>query len=104
MKKNFLVLVILSLFVSCAHHHKDAKHHHHKCSKSCELHKGAMFEKHCAQSVAEGDVHVKGSEDFKLKHGGQVYYFSSKEKMATFKKHLENNLDSAHKNWNAGRK
>lgn len=104
---KLLLIVILSAFflVSCAHHHKDIEHHHHKnCDKNCKLHheKGEMFDKHCAQSVSEGDLHVKGSDEFKLKHGGKVYYFSTKDKLKKFKEHIEENTKMARKNWDLG--
>jgi len=104
---KFLITTLVSTFFiySCAHHHKDIEHHHHKnCEQSCKLYheKGEMFEKHCAQSVSEGDLHIKGSSDFKLKHSGQIYFFSSKDKLEKFKKHIESNSYKAQRNWERG--
>jgi YHS domain-containing protein len=104
MKKILTILASTFLLGSCAHHHKDVEHHHHKsCDVNCKVFhaKGEMFEKHCAQSISEGDLHVKGTEDFKLNHSGQVYYFSSEQKLDKFKKHLELNAVNAQKNWDA---
>lgn len=100
MKILILVLVLVT-FASCAHHHKNSGHHHHECKKSCKLnHKsGKMFDKKCAYSLAEGDSHINGSEDFKLKHGNETYYFSSKEKLEKFMLNLKDNLKAAKKNW-----
>ncbi len=104
--KLLLVAILGAFFLSsCAHHHKDIDHHHHKsCDKNCKVHheKGEMFDKHCAQSVSEGDLHVKGSDDFKLKHGGEVYYFSSEEKLKKFKNDIEQNSKRARTNWDIG--
>lgn len=102
-----LLLAILSSLIlsSCAHHHGDVDHHHHKnCAKNCDLYheKGEMFNKHCAQSIIEGDLHVKGSDEFKLKHAGEIYYFSSKKKLENFKKHLKENTQRARRNWDNG--
>lgn len=103
----YTLQAILSAFflVSCAHHHKDIEHHHHKsCEKNCKLHheKGEMFDKHCAQSISEGDLHVKGNDDYKIVHGGETYYFSSKEKKDKFQNDVSKNIESAQKNWSAG--
>ena len=104
---KLLLITLLSAFflASCAHHHKDVEHHHHKsCDKNCKLHheKGEMFDKHCAQSISEGDLHVKGSDDFKIKHDGHVYYFSSEEKLQKFKMDSEASTKRAQKNWQVG--
>jgi YHS domain-containing protein len=91
--KNLILVFALFTFVSCAHHHD--------CKESCELDQkdGHMFGKKCAYSLAEGDGHVKGKEDFKLKHASETYYFSSKEKLEKFKLNLKQNLKSAKSNW-----
>lgn len=103
--KNITLLFILTfLSFSCAHHHKDAEHHHHKdCDKNCKINhsKNEMFNKNCAQSVLEGKLHVKGSEEFKLNHGSRTYYFSSKKKLEQFKEHIEVNALNAQKIWRA---
>lgn len=100
MKSLLLMTTFLFLFGSCAHHHAKKPHHHHECTKSCKLHKdGTAYEKHCAQSVSEGDVHIMGKEEFRIDHGGQTYYFSSKKKMKAFKKDLKKNVESANKQW-----
>jgi YHS domain-containing protein len=104
--KLFLISVLSTfLLSSCAHHHKDVKHHHHKsCDANCKVQheKGEMFKKHCAQSVAEGDLHVQGSDEYKISHGNEIYYFSTEEKLNKFKKHLSKNAKSARRNWDAG--
>lgn len=101
--KIILTFVLSAFFiVSCSHHHKDVEHHHHKCDDQCKLHKGkAMFEKHCAQSVSEGDMHVLGAEEYKLEHSGEIYYFSSEEKLKKFKRHLKKHTKAAKRNWSA---
>jgi YHS domain-containing protein len=100
---NILLISILSafLFTSCAHHHGESAHHHHKGGKNCELNKNdmEMFKKHCAQSVSEGDSHVNGSVDYTLNHAGELYYFSTQEKMDKFKLGLEQNIQSARAKW-----
>jgi len=104
---KLILIMILSIFflASCAHHHKDVEHHHHKsCDKNCKIShgRGEMFDKYCAQSISEGDLHIKGSEDFNLSHGGKVYYFSTKKKLEKFKVHIEKNTKMARKNWSLG--
>lgn len=104
---KFLLATVLGVFFlsSCAHHHKDVEHHHHKsCNENCKTHheKGEMFDRHCAQSISEGDLHVKGKDDYKIKHGGQVYYFSTKDKLQKFKKNIEASSKRARKNWDVG--
>ena len=94
------------LFVfSCASNREPAKppHHHHSCSmKNCKMkHKCEMYGKKCAASVAHGDFHVEGKEDFKLTHEGHNYYFSSKRKMDEFKKNLDENVKKADNQWQA---
>ena len=83
----FLAVIFSLLLASCAHHHKKPEHHHH------------AFKKQCAQSVALGDFKTMGHEDFKLEHGGKVYFFSSEVKMKKFKKHLDENIQNAERNW-----
>lgn len=103
MNKLVTVLFLMVVTASCAHHHDKTGHHHHKdkkCDETCKMHNSKeMFEKHCALSVSEGDAHVHGSEEFKLKHGGKTYFFSSKEKMAQFEANLEENIKQANANW-----
>ena len=104
-RKLLLVSVLGILFLSsCAHHHKDAGgHHHHKCKmKSCSMMSkdGAVFSKHCAMSVSMGDIHVEGKKEYMLEHGGETYYFSTKEKMKTFEKNVEINIQRAKDHWN----
>jgi len=103
MKLSLLILTTVFLFTSCAHHHQKPKHHHHKkCDERCNVSDAkheSKFDKHCAQSVSEGDVHVLGQEDYKLSHGGEVYYFSSKEKMNMFKVSVEESIQKANSNW-----
>lgn len=106
MMKILLVTLLGAFFLSsCAHHHKEMEHYHHKsCSKNCKMHheKGEMFDKHCAMSVSEGDIHINGVDDYKLKHGGEIYYFSSEEKLNKFKNNLDKNVKKAQKNWSMG--
>lgn len=104
---KLLLITILSVFflASCAHHHRDMEHHHHKrCDKNCKQYhdKGEMFDMFCAQSVSEGDLHVKGNKDYKLEHGGETYYFSSKKKMNKFKDNVKTNSERARRNWETG--
>ncbi len=105
MKLFLLSILSLFLFSSCAHHHKsDGGHHHHKCEKNCEMHSdnGEVFNKHCAMSLAMGDSHVAGNEDYKIIHHGETYYFSSEEKMNKFKENIEQNIERANRFWTAG--
>jgi len=101
--KKIIIATILSFFViSCAHHHKKDAHHHHQCSEKCETKsntKTDCFNHKCASSVLEGDIHVEGKEEFKLEHGGQIYYFSTLEKKNKFEKNLEQNIELAKKSW-----
>lgn len=103
---KLLLVSVLSVFFlsSCAHHHKDAGgHHHHKCKmKSCSMDKkdNAVFKKHCAMSVSMGDMHIEGKKEYMLEHGGETYYFSTKQKKITFKKNLEKNVERARERWN----
>tara|TARA_B100001971_G_scaffold84647_1_gene78056 strand:+ start:172387 stop:172704 length:318 start_codon:yes stop_codon:yes gene_type:complete len=99
--KIILISLLAAFFMtSCAHHHKDVAHHHHNCDKNCKKHhEKDMFDKHCAQSVSEGDFHAMGKDDYKLEHGGQTYYFSSKEKLGKFKKDIEANAKAARTRW-----
>lgn len=102
MIKVLLIALTTGLFISCSHHHAKEAHHHHDCadcSKDVAKNAEDKFKHKCAESVAEGDVHTEGKEEFKIKHGGQVYYFSSKEKMEKFNKNLEKNVELATKNW-----
>lgn len=103
-----ILLASLIVFISsCSHHHKNKDHHHHDkkdlCSK-CEEHnhKNDMYKKNCAHSVLEGSTHVPGKEEYKLKHGGRTYYFSSKEKMDSFEANLEENVKKANERWENG--
>lgn len=103
MKILFISILGVLFLSSCAHHHKDAGgHHHHKCKmKSCSMKSmnGEAFSKHCAMSVSMGDMHIEGKKDYKFEHGGETYYFSSKDKMFKFKKNIEKNLTRARDNW-----
>ena len=106
MKLLLISLTTAFLMSSCAHHHKDTPHHHHKkCNKTCKKgHDKEMFEKYCAQSVSEGDLHIKGKEDYKLEHAGHVYYFSSKKKLEMFKADINAQTKSAQRNWSERRR
>lgn len=85
---KIIIGIIFTLFLaSCAHHHKTPEHHHH------------AYEKHCAYSIAHGDLETMGNNEFKLAHGGKTYYFSSKEKLNEFKENIEKNIKNANKSW-----
>lgn len=100
MKLILFLLTTLLLTLSCSHHHKDASHHHHECKEDCKIHAyKAMFDKHCAQSVSEGDMHIMGSDEYKITHGGEIYYFSSEKKLEDFKKHIDEKSKEAKNNW-----
>ena len=58
-----------------------------------------QFERKCAYSLSEGDAHTEGKEEYKLEHGGKVYFFSSKEKKAKFQENLNENIEKAKTNW-----
>jgi YHS domain-containing protein len=85
-----LILVIGS---ACSHHHKDVEHHHHETKNS------KAFDGKCPYSIMKGDFHVEGKEEYKLEHGGETYYFSSKEGLDAFKGNLANNMSKAKKQW-----
>lgn len=100
--KSLLFIFSAVLFLgSCSHRHKDVAHHDHTCSENCKH--AVKYEKHCALSVSEGDMHVMGKEEFMLEHGGHKYYFSSKAKMEDFKAHIDKKLQSANQNWTSRR-
>lgn len=89
---KFITMLLLTiLLTSCAHHHKEPDHHHH------------AYDKQCAYSVAHGDVDVKGSDEFKMDHGGKTYFFSTEEKMKDFKSKLNENINIADKHWSSKR-
>ncbi len=85
--KYVIVLMFSTFLMSCSHHHKKPEHHHH------------AYDKQCAYSVAHGDFKTKGSNEYKMKHGGNTYYFSTSQKREQFKKDLEQNIQSADKEW-----
>lgn len=95
---RFLLAVFMLSTYACSHHHKEAKHHHH------EKESAQMFDKKCAQAVAEGKTHVEGKDDFRLDHGGKTYFFSSPEMREKFQKDLDSNISRANQNWEAARK
>lgn len=87
MKKIFLILVAFIL-ASCAHYHTDAPEHHHHA-----------YEKRCAYSVMKGDLATTGKDEYKIEHGGKIYYFASKKNRDEFKAHLSENIERANSNW-----
>ena len=104
MKIIITMSLLLFLSLSCSHHHKKGAHHHHDCAEKCgvkEKSTGAedTFKHKCASSVLEGDIHVDGKEEYNLKHGGRIYYFSTQEKKDSFTKNLEQNILKADKVW-----
>lgn len=85
---KILIGFILTFFLtSCAHHHNKTKHHHH------------AYEKQCAYSVSHGDLKTEGFPEHKIEHGGKVYYFSSKDKMNSFKRDIDENIKKADNEW-----
>lgn len=79
---------------------KSAHHHHSWMMEKCQMkHKCEMYNKKCAASVAHGDFHVEGKEDFLLTHNDHNYFFSSKEKMKEFQKNLERNIEKSDAKW-----
>ncbi len=102
MIKILLLTMTMGLISSCSHHHAKEAHHHHDCAENCSKDKKSpedKFQHKCAESIAEGDIHIEGKEEFKIEHAGRVYYFSSKQKMDKFSKNLEKNVEIATKNW-----
>jgi YHS domain-containing protein len=63
--------------------------------------KGEVFNKHCAMSLAMGNADVIGEKDLKINHEGEIYYFSTEEKMKTFKNNIKENISNARSNWSA---
>ena len=103
----FAKSILLSVFLilgGCASKREVDKsaHHHHSCKmENCEMkHRCEMFAKKCAMSVAHGDMHIGGMEEFSLVHDGHRYFFSSKEKMEEFKKNINQNVKKAEMHWN----
>ncbi len=103
----FAKSILLSVFLilgGCASKREVDKsaHHHHSCKmENCEMkHRCEMFAKKCAMSVAHGDMHIGGMEEFSLVHDGHRYFFSSKEKMEEFKKNINQNVKKSEMNWN----
>ena len=90
MKLILFVLVLLTS-ISCAHHHNDVKHHHHE------------FDKKCAYEVSQNHFDVEGKEEFKIKHEGETYYFSSAEKMKEFQSNINENVKKSKSNWKTRR-
>ena len=101
--KKLIVLFTLALgLMSCAHHHAETAHHHDNkqaCCSEKEMDGKHMFDKKCALSVAEGDIHTDGKDEFQLSHAGKIYYFSTEKKMETFKEDLTANSRAALNNW-----
>jgi YHS domain-containing protein len=50
-------------------------------------------------SVSGGKMNIQGQKDYKMKHSGEIYYFSSRQKMEEFKKDLKENIINAHNYW-----
>lgn len=85
---KIILTILVTIFVaSCAHHHTTPEHHHH------------AYDKHCAYSVAHGDLKTKGITEYKVEHGDSVYYFSSKEKLNEFNKDIKTSIRRANQNW-----
>lgn len=109
MKNSFCMALVLSMpmfLLSCAskRDHKDSAHHHHECTpENCRQEKCEKYDKLCATSLAHGDLHTEGKEEFMLTHGGHNYYFSSKQAMNEFKKNIDDNIKAAEKNWQSNR-
>ena len=61
--------------------------------------KGEIFNKHCAMAVSLGDMNTAGKFENIFEYGGEIYYFSSKEKMIEFKSNLTTNITNAKRNW-----
>lgn len=94
---RLLLVILFSVFFlfSCSHHSNKNDGKIVKSSKN----EREMFNKHCALSISEGILHVKGNDKHKLKRDGRVYYFSSEKKLKKFKANLESNIKKAHENW-----
>ena len=91
--KNLIIAAIIALSGSaCAHHDTNVEHHHHEEAQ-------ASFDGYCAYSVAQNNFGILGKKDYSFEHAGMTYYFSSEEKMKTFKKDLDKNLKSANEHW-----
>ena len=103
MKIILLSILSLMLFSSCAHRFNQStkSNHHHTCGKNCQMysHKGEIFNKHCALSVANGKLDVLGRDEYKIEHAGDIYNFSSKENMEEFQLHLNENIYRAKTQW-----
>lgn len=90
------ILILSLIFVGCARHHEKLSHHHHPdTTKESEV----MFNKLCSESLAEGDVHIAGNDEYWTQHGGKIFYFSSIEKKRKFDKNLPENIKKAQSNF-----
>ncbi len=84
--------LVISLFVllvvsACSHHHNADKHHHHQ------------FNKMCAYEITQNHLDVKASDEIKLEHEGETYYFSSQDKKKKFEENLSVNIKKSKENW-----
>lgn len=97
-------MIVLLTLGSCAHHDVGVEHHHHTCEENCsvEHNEADAFNRHCAHSVAIGELTVMGKEEYMVNHKGKDYYFSSKKNMETFKQNIQDELSKANHNWSAG--
>lgn len=102
-----LSLTMSSFLISCAskrEKHQESAHHHHDCSpENCKQEKCEKYDKICAASLAHGDTHSAGKEEFMLTHKGHNYFFSSKKAMDDFRKNLDENIKAADRNWEKNR-
>ena len=90
---KFVLLFVLCIY-GCAKNHVTSPHHHHETEIE-----HIKFDHHCAGSLAEGDLHIMGKDEFTIKYDGEIYYFSSLEKKKLFESKLKENIEKAERFW-----
>lgn len=104
MKIIITILITCSIFVSCASKKAsqavDTTSSAQQCTTSS--YKGDMFNKNCALAVSKDNLHVKGSEKYKLVRNGKVYYFKSEQAKKEFGKDIDGIIRRAHNFWLMG--
>jgi YHS domain-containing protein len=104
MKLLLTILIASSIFVSCASHQSTQVSDTNSSSQQCTApsYKGDMYNKSCALAVSKGELHVKGSDKYKVDHKGKIYYFKSEKSKQEFLKDIDKNTQSAHNYWVTG--
>lgn len=104
MKFIITILITCSIFISCASENASQAVDTTSSAQQCTApsYKGDMYNKSCALAVSKGDLHVKGSDKFKLERKGKVYYFKSEKAKKEFAKDIDGKTKRAHNFWVMG--